>query len=161
MNRRTQPVKHLIVHHSESPGGDREFIRCVHVNNNGWADIGYHYIICNGRKHGEWKAGRDGEVQEGRPLEYVGAHARGANSDSVGVCLIGDFQYTYPTAMQIKSLIVLLANLCIAYGLDPHKAIIGHRDVNATECPGKLFYPSLEAIRWGVAGRVKILEAGE
>ncbi len=44
----------------------------------GWADIGYHYIIK-----------RDGTVEKGRPLENIGAHVKGHNRGSIGVCLVG------------------------------------------------------------------------
>ena len=47
-------------------------------NGNGWSDIGYHFVIC-----------RDGLLQFGRPLEIAGAHVRGFNSLSMGVCLVG------------------------------------------------------------------------
>ena len=44
----------------------------------GWSDIGYHYVIK-----------RDGTLQLGRPLERAGAHVRGQNKHSVGLCLVG------------------------------------------------------------------------
>lgn len=53
-------------------------IRGWHVLERGWSDVGYHYIIT-----------RDGEVQTGRPLERIGAHAKGFNRTSVGICYVG------------------------------------------------------------------------
>lgn len=53
-------------------------IRRWHVEERGWSDIAYHYII-----------GRDGSVGFGRPLETAGAHTKGHNANSIGVCLIG------------------------------------------------------------------------
>lgn len=44
----------------------------------GWRGIGYHFVIC-----------RDGSIEEGRPLMEPGAHVRGYNSRSVGICMIG------------------------------------------------------------------------
>lgn len=44
----------------------------------GWDGIGYHYVIR-----------LDGVVEVGRPVAQVGAHARGYNSDSIGVCYVG------------------------------------------------------------------------
>lgn len=49
----------------------------------GWSGIGYHYVIK-----------RDGELETGRPLDKVGAHAVGANGDSIGVCLMGTREFT-------------------------------------------------------------------
>ena len=57
---------------------DREYIRKIHVEQNGWDDIGYHWIVC-----------RDGLIQKGRPMGKPGAHVKGHNQDSVGVCLMG------------------------------------------------------------------------
>ena len=53
-------------------------IRRWHVQENNWADIGYHYII-----------DRNGEVVTGRPLERAGAHVSGRNATTIGICLIG------------------------------------------------------------------------
>lgn len=53
-------------------------IRRWHVEGRGWSDIGYHYVI-----------DRDGTVVEGRPVERTGAHVKGHNANSIGICLIG------------------------------------------------------------------------
>lgn len=55
-------------------------IRRWHVEDNGWSDIGYHYVI-----------DRDGTVGVGRPIERKGAHVRGHNDNSIGIALIGGF----------------------------------------------------------------------
>jgi N-acetylmuramoyl-L-alanine amidase len=57
---------------------DAAEIRVWHVRDNGWRDIGYHYVIK-----------RDGVLEEGRPLEQAGAHVSGHNADSIGICLVG------------------------------------------------------------------------
>jgi N-acetylmuramoyl-L-alanine amidase len=140
-------INKIIVHHSESLGGDIDFLRYCHVHDNGWRDVGYHYVICNGKPHGDWKAGRDGEIQEGRPIEEAGAHARGYNKDSIGICLIGNLDKTRPTLAQILSLLQLCSMLAKKYGLNPFTDIIGHRDVNQTECPGHNLYSILFLIK--------------
>ena len=70
----------LVVHCSATPP-DRDIgaedIRRWH-RDRGWADIGYHYVIR-----------RPGEVEIGRPVARVGAHAYGHNSRSIGICLVG------------------------------------------------------------------------
>jgi len=53
-------------------------IRDWHVKGRGWSDIGYHWVIR-----------LDGSIEVGRPLERSGAHTKGHNKDSVGVCYIG------------------------------------------------------------------------
>ncbi len=44
----------------------------------GWSDIGYHFYIT-----------RDGVIHKGRAEEVVGAHVRGFNSKSIGICYEG------------------------------------------------------------------------
>ncbi len=51
-----------------------------HTRDRKWRAIGYHYLI-----------DRDGTVANGRPLEQVGAHVKGHNSNSIGIALIGGF----------------------------------------------------------------------
>ena len=55
-----------------------DIIRDWHVKGRGWSDIGYHWVIR-----------LDGSIEVGRPLERSGAHTKGHNKDSVGVCYIG------------------------------------------------------------------------
>jgi hypothetical protein len=121
-------TKFLIVHHSLSINGSVETIRPDHkkrVDEKGrsWEDIGYHFVITNG------KGGPDGEIQIGRPIEKVGAHAKGRNLNSIGICLVGTDKFT---DKQIVALVKLLANLCDKYDLDPMVAIQRHHKT----CPG-------------------------
>ena len=141
-----RPIKQIIIHHSESPGGDAAMIREWHKAK-GWRDIGYHYLVTNGKPHGNYSAGEDGEVQPGRPLEMVGAHARGSNRDSIGICLIGEFDKHRPTMAQLLSLAGLTARLCKEYGLVSFVAIKGHKDVCPTDCPGHYLYQLLPLIQ--------------
>lgn len=101
-------------------------IRAAHKAR-GWTDVGYHYVIR-----------RDGTLEEGRSLRYMGAHVKGHNEDSIGVCLIGgidkngdpDFNYTLP---QIRCLDSLLAYLVERYEVK----VKGHRDLDehGKACP--------------------------
>ena len=103
----------------------------------GWAGIGYHYVI---RK--------DGTIERGRPLAAVGAHAQGHNFDTVGINVTGNFDTERPTAEQLASLERLLVFLCRIYDIEAGVTTIeGHRDVNATDCPGDNLYRLLPQIR--------------
>lgn len=103
-------------------------IKDWHVNGNGWSDIGYHHVIR-----------RDGAIEMGRPESVTGAHAKGANTGSIGICLIGgidddgkpDANFTY---VQYESLRTLLQSKMKQYG---ELAVIGHRDVKGVTkaCP--------------------------
>lgn len=134
--KRLRSVKYLVIHHSESSGGSVEFIRHVHVHEFGWADIGYHYVIGNGVAWGGYPALADGTVAAGRDVQYQGAHCRGHNAESVGICLIGNLDSQRPTLTQRMALIGLLADLCHRYGLTAD-SIVGHRDLCSTVCPGR------------------------
>lgn len=70
----------IVVHCSATQEGqdlDVNDLKEMHLAK-GWSDIGYHYVIT-----------LDGKIQAGRPIEKVGAHVRGHNSQSVGICYIG------------------------------------------------------------------------
>lgn len=92
----------------------------------GWKDIGYNFVI---ERDGSCKGGRDLD-RDGDFMEEVGAHVRGYNSVSIGVCLVGgvdyagrpDFNYTLK---QMKTLEKLLGQLEAKY---PNAQIEGHRD---------------------------------
>jgi hypothetical protein len=93
----------VIFHHSLSKTGNVERIRKWHLDR-GWDDIGYHYVIL-----------RDGTIEHGRDIKYKGAHAKGSNSDSIGVCLIGDFRIQKPTKEQIMASAVIYHDFCRSY----------------------------------------------
>jgi len=130
----------LVIHHSETGGGNVEFIRYCHTakppDGFGWNDVGYHFVIGNGKPNGGWKKSEDGKIEIGRPESAIGAHAKGFNSNSLGICLIGDFDKTNPTDNQLCSLVKLLVELCDAYGVDPLTQIKGHGELMPTLCPG-------------------------
>lgn len=138
LSRRTRTDR-IIVHNSGTPNdedlGARE-INAVHMRENDWAAIGYHFVI---RK--------DGTVERGRPIWSVGAHAQGHNGDSIGVCVSGNFQIASPTPVQIEELAMLIANLCADYAIPMDRQhILGHREVNATNCPGEILYEMMDEV---------------
>lgn len=96
-------------------------VRRSHINR-GWGDIGYHGFIES-----------DGTIPGGRPLEYQGAHNYGQNSDSLGVCMAGNFDIDLPTDAQIHSLKRILNGYRLKYGDLP---LLLHRDTRNTHCPG-------------------------
>lgn len=119
----------IIVHCSytkPSMNWGAEEIRKIHVDENGWAAIGYHYIIK-----------RDGHIDRGRPHDAIGAHCRGENQHSIGICLIGgmaplggsEFNFT---KAQMVSLNVKVAELKKEY---PEATIHGHNSFSPKDCP--------------------------
>lgn len=128
----------IIVHHV---GGTDRDVSAAEIHQwhlaNGWAGIGYHFLI-----H------KNGMIEQGRPLYAIGAHCYGYNQTSVGICSAGDFDISFPTKNQIDSASHLIAYLCQKYGLKPDsRTVLGHRDLNQTECPGQNYYSQLEALR--------------
>ncbi len=115
-------IKFLIVHCSDTPDNksvDASFIHKMHLDF-GWDGIGYHKIIL-----------RCGQIQNGRPEFWVGAHVKGLNNISLGVCLIGSKNFT---KNQFKSLKKVLKIWLEKY---PKAKILGHRDSTKTNktCP--------------------------
>lgn len=133
----------IVIHHAGFPEGDKdssaEDIHKFHQEVNGWAGIGYHYVI---RK--------DGTIEQGRKPKAVGAHAYQHNKNSIGVCVAGNFNVAKPQAAQMDSLKLLTAWLCQKYKLNPmgNGVIVGHRDLNDTTCPGDNLYKKLDDVRY-------------
>lgn len=132
----------IVIHHAGFPDADKdssaEEIHKFHQEINGWAGIGYHYVI---RK--------DGTIEQGRKPLAVGAHAYQHNKNSVGICVAGNFDIGKPNREQMDSLKLLTAWLCKRYKLNPMKkgVIVGHRNLNDTKCPGDNLYSKLDEIR--------------
>jgi N-acetylmuramoyl-L-alanine amidase len=123
-------VDTIIVHYSATPEGREvpvEEIRRWHVEERGWADIGYHYVV-----H------LDGSVSTGRPEGVIGAHAAGHNRTSIGICYVGGLRDGQSadtrTPEQTRALREIIADIRSRHGEGVRLA--GHRDVGATECPG-------------------------
>ena len=140
-------------------------IEVYHVEGNGWNDIGYNALV-----------DRFGTVYEGRyggiDRNVVGAHAKGFNTGSFGIAVLGNFQAVDPPQAAVDALVRTLAwRLDLAH-VDPLstvnaissgnerfnpgipvllRAISGHRDTGLTECPGQRLYDMLPTIAKRVA----------
>ena len=117
----------VVIHHTGCNDIDAsaEQIHGWHLNN-GWAGIGYHYVI---RK--------DGTIERGRPEWAIGSHAYGENSHTIGIHLSGDFEQAEPTEEQLDRCGALVADICERYGIPfDRDHIVGHGELMATSCPG-------------------------
>lgn len=113
-------IELLIVHCSDTTNNyNARDIHEMHLNF-GWDGIGYHKIIL-----------RSGKIENGRPEYWVGAHVKGKNERSLGVCLIGRKTFT---KNQFKSLEKVLRNWKKKF---PYAQIIGHNNTGNTNktCP--------------------------
>lgn len=115
----------IILHHTASADVSAATIHGWHQGQ-GWIGIGYHFVI---------RAG--GAIERGRPEDTIGSHAGPqGNGDSIGIVLTGNFEIGAPSTAQMIALAKLIKELRSRYG---NLAVIGHRDVMATACPGKNF----------------------
>ncbi len=156
-------VSHLVVHHSAGANEVRDWaavirsIWILHVQGNGWNDIGYNYLIDPNGVIYEGRAGGDG---------VIGAHFSGVNTGTMGVCMVGTYSTIAPRPAAVESLRRLLGWQAARWKLDAsgqtlHGAsgltlnvISGHRDAGlssrasgATECPGNGLYNYLPGLR--------------
>lgn len=131
----------IVLHHTASDAGSVESIHEEHLrrkdkNGNAWLGIGYHFVIGNG------SGMDDGEIESTFrwKQQLQGAHAGVAdyNQHGIGIVLIGNFENSPPTDAQTASVKRLVGFLKREYGIASNK-VLGHSDVKATECPGKLF----------------------
>lgn len=119
----------IIVHCSATPEGrdvSTEEIRQWHIDR-GWSDIGYHFVV-----------ELDGTVYDGRPVEDIGAHTKGHNADSIGVCYVGGVNEDGQpkdtrTPEQVVGLLDLLIDLRNTFG--KHITLHGHNEFSDKACP--------------------------
>jgi hypothetical protein len=122
----SQVLTTIVIHHSALPVSDGPLqIQQLHMQQKGYADIGYHFVID--------EAGR---IYEGRKLNVRGAHTGGHNTGTVGIVLLGNFEDAQPTAVQLSSMKILVRCLADQYGI---AWLAGHRDFQPDEtlCPGR------------------------
>jgi hypothetical protein len=107
-----------------------------HTKVRGWQAIGYHF--------GVERFGHRGlstvQVLQGRPLYRNGAHARGANYNLIGICVVGNFDAQPPRADVWNKTVDLVATLALLFDWsDLEDRIHGHRDFSQKTCPGLRF----------------------
>jgi len=176
-------LRFAVVHHtvesnsyraSDVPGMLAATYR-YHTQSRGWCDIAYNFLI---DRFGQVWQGRSGSID----LPIQGGHAKGFNTDSVGIALIGQHQpgaspgAVSPSSAELTALRHLIAWKFAIHGLDPLAKISitslgstkyaegkkvtlpriqGHRDSSLTSCPGELTYTRLASLRSAVATEMK------
>ena len=116
-------IKYIVIHCSDTPNG--KHFDAIDIHNwhkeRKFDGIGYHAVILIA-----------GSIQQGRPEYWVGAHVRGHNENSLGVCLIGKTEFD-------KEQWCSLATLIEFWKKDrPDAIVLGHRDFPCVHknCPG-------------------------
>lgn len=122
-------IKEIIIHCSATPEGKPFTVQDITAwhKSRGFRTIGYHFVIY-----------LDGSIHNGRPLQEVGAHCKGHNAQSIGICYIGGCAPTgitpkdTRTAEQSYALRNLLKELKAKF---PDATIHGHREFANKACP--------------------------
>jgi hypothetical protein len=120
-------------------------IQKYHQDAKGWSDIGYNVVIdpCGG----VWEA-----RQGGLDRAVIGAHAAGANANSTGISVLGNFNDLDPNADILAAFDRVVGWKAGIHGIDTtgsvtrtikgvtkvHPTVIGHSDVGSTSCPGRI-----------------------
>lgn len=131
--------RHIILHHSATASGnaavfDRYHRERRHMENG----LAYHFIIGNGSQSA------DGQVEVGSrwTRQINGGHVRSLalNENSIGICLVGNFEVTSPTRKQVAACIELVGFLKLKL-LGDRPDILFHRELHGehTLCPGRNF----------------------
>ena len=165
---------HVVVHHtagtnSYSSGQSASIVRGIyyyHAVTLDWGDIGYNFLV---DKFGTVFEGRSGSVAAPAGKMSVGAHARGVNTGTMGISMMGDYSAVSPSDAQLSSVGKMAGWFLKRAGIsdvtgwaglhvwttERYQAgstismprILGHRDVGYTTCPGNVGYSKLDAIR--------------
>ncbi|HEX6714249.1 MAG TPA: N-acetylmuramoyl-L-alanine amidase [Thermoleophilaceae bacterium] len=161
-------VHHTVSSNSYRPSQSAAMVRSIclfHKYGNGWNDIGYNFVV---DRYGQIFEARAGGIDE----TIVGAQAGGYNVYSTGVALLGNFTYGGPPRRAFDSLAQLLAWKLAVHGVElpgtvtvtvtrtgaPYSRyragarvslnrLSGHRDADATTCPGAGMYRQLPRLR--------------
>lgn len=115
-------ISNIIIHCADTPNGDNSFTAAEidkWHKQNGWQMIGYHFVI-----------DVSGKLEKGRKVEMIGAHCKGENEHSIGICMIGRDKFTFA---QWSTLFELLHDLKADYR---DATVHGHREFAAKSCPG-------------------------
>ena len=122
-------VKEVIIHCSATREGQDvsvDTIRDWHLAK-GWNDIGYHFYI-----------DLDGTIHKGRDIDKMGAHCKGRNRNSIGICYCGGVEADGKTPKdtrtqeQKESLLHVLKTIKAMY---PESMIYSHNEFAAKACP--------------------------
>ena len=114
-------INYIIIHCSATKAGQDFHASDIDRwhKERGWDGIGYHQVV-----------DLDGTVEPGRPESKVGAHCKGHNADSIGICYIGGLDKNGNPADTRTELQKALAGLVASYkSRFPNAKVVGHRDM--------------------------------
>ena len=130
--------KHIVIHHSASFSGNASIFEAWHKKRGMRLGMAYHFVIGNG------KGLDDGRIEIGSrwKQQLWGAHLRNwkSNLNSIGICLVGNFEIETCTDKQLRALKDLSSRLIDQYGISK-VGVRGHKEMpgEKTLCPGRNF----------------------
>ena len=138
-------ITHIIIHHTATPWQ----LNADDLNGSAIFEVIKKNQKANALKQGasqdyvmdyHFVVGHTGSIFQGQPIEMVGWHCgnQGMNLKSIGICFLGNFMKEAPTAIQLDAGETLTSMLAKKYNI-PIQNIMEHKDIVATDCPGKFF----------------------
>lgn len=131
----------IIIHHSATNNGNTAIFDKQHREEHNWQGVAYDFVIGNGTDSGDGQV----EVTFRWRGQLTGAHCKTpdnwGNEKGIGICLVGNFDYTSPTVRQMQSLVKLVRFLQKRYKISK-RFVYGHGDTpgaRVTDCPGRRF----------------------
>lgn len=156
------PPQKIIVHHTDTPNTTDysqaqafQLARAMQnwaMDDRHWIDTGQHFTVSRGAYVLEGRHSSLAALQGGTQT-VESAHCTGQNTIAIGIENEGTYTTVDPRGEQYAKLVELCAYVCRRYGLRAYQ-IYGHRDFNATECPGDRLYAMLPQLRRDVAARI-------
>ncbi|MDQ3787947.1 MAG: peptidoglycan recognition protein family protein [Actinomycetota bacterium] len=149
---------YIVVHHTAG-GNSTDYslahafsisrsIQNFHMDGRGWIDSGQQLTNSRGGYVTEGRH-RSVEILDGGTRHVVGANVGGYNSQVIGIENEGLYSNVNVPTRLWNSLVQLVAYIAQSYGISPDM-IRGHRDFNATECPGQVLYERLPELKAAV-----------
>jgi len=159
-----------VVHHTAGSSGDSvaliRGIYAYHVNTLGYCDVAYNFFV---DKWGQIFEGRWG----GTDKPIIGGHSGGFNTYSTGIAMLGTYTSSNVSPAAWDALVRLLRWKLSIHRIDPAlgfatvvasspcncmhwppgtpvgfaNAIVGHRELDATSCPGSAFFANMGSLR--------------
>jgi len=143
---RKYPITKIVIHHST--GGSWASIKSAHKAK-GWGEnSGYNWFV---EKSGTIRTGvPEDEAGFSMHIDLWNPKTWWINEKSIAICVSGNFENEEPTQAQINTLKKMIAAKMKLYDITE---VLGHRDINATACPGQKMYDLIHLLMplpdWG------------
>jgi len=172
----------FVIHHtagndgSDDPEGTIRGIYYWHAVVLGWGDIGYNYIIDQAGNIYEGRYGGEGVVGAHVYRSKICAEQKfggeeyeaNFNPGSIGIAILGDYQTKKTLSETVSDALTnLISQQANDFEIEPdgksyfvddtYPNIVGHKDLDCTDCPGKNLYSQLEDIRIKAQEKYEVL----